>query len=73
MDKKWKIAIIILFLLIAWIRISPIIPWRQERLDWEERMREQGWVQPTEECWIGYNWSWWSLRFTSVSLECEEK
>ncbi|HEA46432.1 MAG TPA: hypothetical protein ENH99_01485 [Candidatus Pacearchaeota archaeon] len=70
MEKKWKIFIILIFVLMVWIRLSPIIPWRQEAIEWGDSMIERGWCQNYE---VKYVWSWWSLRFTNVYPECQDE
>ena len=70
MNNKWKIAIVVLFLMFAWIRLSPAIAWTLEANSRVDRLIEKEWISDKEECSIVYNWSWWSLRFTSVYLDC---
>ena len=70
MEKKWQIAIIVLFLALAWIRIGPAIPWTIQAQDFGDRM-----VAYNEWCngyFIEYEWSWWSLRVTSVYPVCNK-
>lgn len=68
MEKKWKIAIIILFILVAWIRLSPAIPWTLKAIDWGER--NVAYYERCVDYRINYNWSWWSFRFTAIYAEC---
>ena len=70
MEKKWKIAIIVLFLLVAWMRLGPAIKWTQDANDWMARWERRG--HDMSDCWIDYTWSWWSLRVVSVWPECDD-
>lgn len=67
MTKKWKIAIIILFILMVWIRLAPAIKWTLESINRINSGIKEGYYK---ECQIQYNWSWWSLRFTNVYPKC---
>ena len=72
MNTKWKIAVVFLFLVFFWIRLSPLIPWTlemSERLDWYVENQYYGCNEETAR--IIYEWSWWSLRFTDVSFDCD--
>lgn len=64
MEKKWKILIVAMIILGVWIRLSPAIPWTIEAQDWGNHWcKSQGY-------YLNYDWSWWSLRFTSIYPNC---
>ena len=69
-QKKIIIAIVILYLTLAWIRISPAIPWYINALERGDRFIRSGWCYTYE---VKFNWSWWSLRFTSIYPDCIER
>jgi hypothetical protein len=67
-EKFWKGLIVLLVLALAWVRLSPSIAWTMEGHALMERYQER-----FGECYeyeIVYEWSWWSLRFTSVYPKC---
>ena len=66
-----KIALITIILLLVWIRLSPVIPWTIEANEMIEYYHEREWIEEGRTCHIVYDWSWWSLRFTSVYPLCE--
>ncbi|KKN06986.1 hypothetical protein LCGC14_1071760 [marine sediment metagenome] len=67
MNKKWKIAIVILFLMFFWIRFAPALVWWVESVERGNRLIERGWCSSYE---VVYEWSWWSLRFTNIYPDC---
>lgn len=63
-EKLWKGIIIGILLTFLWIRLSPAIAWTIRAREIVE-YNQNKW----NECYdfvITYDWSWWSLRFTSV-------
>ena len=70
MNRNWKIAIVVLYLGIAWARFSPAIPWTIDAKYWGDRSVANGWCS---EYRIIYEWSWWSFRFTDVHPVCPER
>ena len=73
MGKKWKIAIVILFLIFVWIRVGPAIAWTLQTTERMNHYATNGYWGCTEEnAHIVYDWSWWSLRFTDVRFDCDD-
>lgn len=68
MENKWKIIIIALVLVFVWIRLAPAIVWTYESIEQGEHWVEKGWC---DDFSIEREWSWWSLRFTSVYPKCK--
>ena len=64
MNKKWKFLIVLIILSAMWIRFAPMFVWRDQAIEWADRHCTN------QEYRLDYNWSWWSLRFTSVNSKC---
>ena len=69
MTITWKILLIAIILTALWVRLAPAAVWltKAHTRGQEDILYRPEWCKDYK---IVYEWSWWSLRFTSIYPVC---